>query len=256
MALPSPWGPLGSARIVHIVETGSTNAKAMRLAVEGAPSGLWVLADTQSAGRGRSGRDWVSPAGNLHASLLIRDVFPLEKAAQLAIVSGVAVHSALVAATGGALSGQLELKWPNDILCDRRKLGGILVESSVANRGEGALAVVGIGVNLAHHPEIPDRPTTDLSRYGAAIAPLKLLAFLDERMQEWVSIWASGDGFWRVREEWLARSLPPGVGLTVHTGQGLMHGTFAGMDPDGALLLQVAAGRLLTVTFGDVALAN
>ena len=252
----STWGVLGPERIVHLVETGSTNAEAMRRAGDGAPSGTWVIADRQTAGRGRSGRDWVSPAGNFHATLIIRDVFPLEKAAQLALVSGVAVHAALMAVTEGALGARLELKWPNDILYDRAKLGGILVESSVTQRGKGALAVVGIGLNLAHHPQIADRPATDLSQAGASIAPLKLLAFLDESMQKWVMIWASGEGFSQVREEWLARSMPAGVNLTVNSGRGLLRGAFAGMDPEGALLLKDSTGHLLTVTFGDVALAT
>ena len=104
----STWGVLGPERIVHLVETGSTNAEAMRLAGDGAPSGTWVIADGQTAGRGRSGRDWVSPPGNFHATLIIRDVFPLEKAAQLALVSGVAVHAALMAVhTAKAMLGEI-----------------------------------------------------------------------------------------------------------------------------------------------------
>lgn len=256
MALSQPWQPFGPERVVHLAETGSTNSEAMRLAGEGAPGGTWVLADRQTAGRGRSGREWVSPPGNLYASLIVRDVFPLEKAAQLSLVSGVAVHAALAAAAGAALGGRLVLKWPNDILCDRAKLGGILVESSVDRRDAGALAVIGIGLNLVRHPDIEGRPATDLASLGASIAPLNLLAYLDESMQNWISNWASGEGFDRVRREWLARSFSPGVGLTVNSGHGVVQGMFAGLDPEGALLLTDATGRLLTVTFGDVALAS
>ena len=254
MAAQDPWPPLDQGRVLHLEEAGSTNSEAMRLAGEGGASGTWVIADLQTAGRGRSGRSWSSALGNFHASVILRNVSPLEKAAQLALVSGVAVHAAISAAVA-SLTEPLELKWPNDILLGRRKLGGILVESSVVRREEGALAVVGIGLNLAHHPELPDRPATDLSAHGASIAPLNFLPSLDRTMQEWVSIWASGEGFATVREAWLARSLPAGTGLTVNSGQGAVTGAFAGLDPEGALLLTAPSGALLTVTFGDVALS-
>ncbi len=256
MAVQHPWPPLDQGRVLHLDETGSTNSEAMRIAGDGAPSGTWVIAGTQTAGRGRSGRAWVSPPGNFHASLILRDVSPLETAAQLALVSGVAVHAAVMASTGGSLTAAIELKWPNDILLGRCKLGGILVESSVSRREQSALAVVGIGLNLAHHPELPGRPATDLSAHGASIAPLNFLPCLDRSMQEWISNWASGDGFATVREAWLARSLPPGTGLTVSAGQGVLTGVFAGLDPMGALLLMAPSGALQTVTFGDVALSG
>ncbi|MCU0731322.1 MAG: biotin--[acetyl-CoA-carboxylase] ligase [Hyphomonas sp.] len=255
MAALLAWPKLDQ-RCLHLAEAGSTNSEAMRLAGEGAASGTWVIADLQTAGRGRSGRAWLSPAGNFHASLVLRDVFPLEKAAQLALVSGVAVHAAVSAAAGSALDGQLALKWPNDILLGRSKLGGILVESSVMRRDQGALAVIGVGLNLAHHPDLEERPATDLSAHGASIAPLNFLPLLDRTMQEWISNWASGEGFAAVRDAWLARSLPLGAGLMVHSGQGTVRGVFAGLDPDGALLLTLPSGALQTVTFGDVALSG
>ncbi len=247
--------PCLDRRVVHVAETGSTNSEAMRLAGEGAASGTWVIADRQTAGRGRSGRAWQSPPGNFFASLVLRDVFPLDKAAQLALVSGVAVHAAVERALGGARNTVLELKWPNDVLLERRKVGGILVESSVAGRDQGALAVIGVGLNLAHHPDLPDRPATNLSDHGASIAPLNFLPLLDGTMQEWISNWASGAGFQSVREAWLARSLPPGAGLMVHSGQGMVTGTFAGLDADGALLITLPSGALQTITFGDVMLS-
>lgn len=248
------WPPLAE-RVVHLTEAGSTNSEAMRLAGEGVRSGTWVIADRQTAGRGRSGRAWVSPAGNFHGTLILRDVFPLEKAAQLALVSGVGLHVAVTAAAGD-LGQAFELKWPNDLLLGRRKLGGILVESSVARRDEGALAVIGVGLNLAHHPQLPDKPATDLSVHGASIAPLNFLPLLDRSMQEWIVNWSSGAGFESVRAAWLARSLPLGAGLTVHSGQGAVKGVFAGLDAAGALLLTVPSGGLQTVTFGDVALSG
>jgi BirA family biotin operon repressor/biotin-[acetyl-CoA-carboxylase] ligase len=249
------WPPL-EARIVHLTETGSTNTRALEWADEGAISGTWVIADRQTAGRGRSGRSWVSPAGNLHASLILRDVFPLEKAAQLALVSGVALHAALSAVFSGQQAGRLELKWPNDVLLGRRKLGGILVESSVARRDRGALAVIGIGLNLAHHPEAPEFTATSLGAGGLTVAPMNFLPSLDASMQEWIGTWASGDGFDLVREAWLERGLPVGTPLSVNSGQGVLTGAFAGLAADGALLVTPASGVERTVSFGDVALVT
>jgi BirA family biotin operon repressor/biotin-[acetyl-CoA-carboxylase] ligase len=251
----SLWAPLETGRVIHLSEAGSTNSEAMRLAGQGAQSGTWVIADRQTAGRGRSGRTWASEPGNFYASVILRDVSPLEKAAQLALVSGVAVHAAVAAATGGRI-GPLELKWPNDIFLSRRKLGGILVESSVSRREQGALAVVGIGLNLAHHPDLPERPATDLSAHGASIAPLNFLHSLDATMQEWISVWHSGKGFAQVREAWLQRSLPVGTGLSLNGAAGAVTGTFTGLDTEGALLLKPASGDVLTISFGDVALLD
>jgi len=254
MGVEFSWPPL-QTRIVHLAETGSTNTVAMQIAQEGAPSGTWVVADQQTAGRGRSGRAWVSRSGNLHASLILRNVVPLEKAAQLALVSGVALHAAVSRICGADPGMRLELKWPNDILLDRRKLGGILVESSVAGREQGALAIVGIGLNLAHDPEDPEIAATCLASHGIAVAPLNFLPSLDVTMQEWVSKWASGEGFDAVREAWLERSLPLGTGLSVNSGQGIVRGSFSGLAPDGALLITSPAGAEQTVKFGDVALS-
>lgn len=250
------WGPITAARVVKLGEIGSTNSEAMRLGGDGAASGTWILAQRQTAGRGRSGREWHSPEGNLHASLVLRDVFPLEKAAQLALVSGVAVHAAVQSAVGASLAGELELKWPNDLLLGRKKLGGILVESSVRRREEGALAVAGFGINLAHYPDVEGLKATSLAAQGHFIAPWDLLSVLDARMQHWLAVWASGDGFASIREAWLQRSLPVGTSLAVHSGPAIAQGTFAGLDGDGSLLLETASGTVQSISFGDVALAS
>jgi BirA family biotin operon repressor/biotin-[acetyl-CoA-carboxylase] ligase len=254
MGVEFSWPPL-QTRIVHLSETGSTNTVAMQIAQEGGPTGAWVVADQQTAGRGRSGRAWVSRPGNLHASLVLRNVVPLEKAAQLALVSGVALHAALSLICAEEPGMRLELKWPNDILLDRRKLGGILVESSISGREQGALAIVGIGLNLAHDPEDPEIAATSLALHGIAVAPLNFLPSLDVTMQEWISKWASGEGFDAVREAWLERSLPLGTGLSVNSGQGIVRGSFSGLAPDGALIITSPSGTEQTVKFGDVALA-
>ncbi|RZL52832.1 MAG: biotin--[acetyl-CoA-carboxylase] ligase, partial [Sphingomonas sp.] len=136
-----------------VAETGSTNADMRLLARQGAEEGLWLRAERQTAGKGRLGRQWVSEPGNLYASTLVR-LRPADPApATLALVAAVALHRAV----GVFLPDAARLKWPNDLLLGDAKLSGILLE-----RSEDAV-VVGIGVNLAHHPDLPDRATTSLA---------------------------------------------------------------------------------------------
>ena len=102
----------------------------------------------QTAGRGRRGRSWVSPPGNLHATLLLTDPAPAAAAPQLGFVAGLALHDAAAAAAPG-LRLALALKWPNDLLCSERKIAGILIEGE----GDPVAVAIGIGVNCRHHPD-------------------------------------------------------------------------------------------------------
>ncbi len=239
-------------RIDRLAAVDSTNAEAMRRAQAGERGPLWILADVQTAGRGRSGRSWSSEQGNLHASLLVTLALPQPMAYQLALVAGVAVFDALGSAMRPAPAG-LRLKWPNDILIYDEKTGGILIESSTI--GETLVAVVGIGLNIATSPKGIDRPATHLAAHGASPETPTLLPFIAASMASWLATWDEGRGFAAVREAWLKRALPIGERLTINTGQERVLGTFAGLDPDGALLLDVD-GSARRFTFGDVSLAR
>src|SRR3974390_3115925 len=146
---------------------GSTNEEALRRARAGEAGPLWITARTQTAGRGRRGRAWVSEPGNLFATLLLTDPAPPESTPQLSFVAALAVPDALVA-LAPALAARLALKWPNDVLCDGAKVAGILIEAE----GTRPLVVaVGIGVNCRHHPAGTDHPATDLPAAGVALTP-------------------------------------------------------------------------------------
>ncbi|MDX2306814.1 MAG: biotin--[acetyl-CoA-carboxylase] ligase [Hyphomicrobium sp.] len=235
-------------------ETASTNADAMRYAQLGEPGGLWVVAERQTAGRGRSGRSWTSLPGNFHASLMLRDLFPLEHTYQLALVAGVACHDAvrnvLSLPRPAPISADLQIKWPNDLLIGRRKLAGILVEGSTQSTGN--VAVIGIGLNLAARPEGDD--AISLADFGAAITPSEMLAFLAPTMQEWLGIWNVGRGFAEVRGAWLARGTPRGTELSVHATEGVRSGRFAGLSEAGSLVIEFGDGSRGTYTYGDVTL--
>ncbi|MBA3898037.1 MAG: biotin--[acetyl-CoA-carboxylase] ligase, partial [Sphingomonadaceae bacterium] len=143
--------------IVRVAETQSTNADMLARAAQGATEGEWLVADTQTDGCGRMGRAWESPPGNLYASGLMRLHPDDPPAATLALVAGVAVHQALALWADG-----MTLKWPNDALAGEAKIAGVLLERA------GDAVVVGVGANLARHPDLPDRHATSLAALGIA----------------------------------------------------------------------------------------
>ncbi len=231
-----------------VAEIASTNSALLaRLADGEAPAeGRWLLADRQTAGRGRAGRVWTGGFGNFMGStaVALRDDEALPQT--LALVAGVSVHRALMAVVP-ELSG-LALKWPNDLFVGEAKLGGILLE-----RQRDAV-VVGIGVNLAEAPEVPGRKTVSLAALGHEVRRDAFASALADSWAEDLTAWHAGA--WPVlREDWLARSLPKGTLLGVNrTEAGRLIGGFAGLDPDGAALLRLADGTVRAIHAGDVEL--
>ena len=218
------------------------------LARKGAPEGLWVRALRQTGGRGRQGRQWASPEGNLYASILVRLRSGDPAAATLALVAAVALHEVVSAYAGEA---GVTIKWPNDLLCDGAKLSGILLE-----RQEDAV-IIGFGVNLADHPDDVARPATSL-RAVAGSAPDAAL-FLDNlasAFARWLGRWRS-EGLGPVRAQWLQVAHPIGSVLSTHTPGGeRIEGLFDGLHDSGALRLRLADGSIHIVHAGDVSMAG
>lgn len=211
-------------------------------AAQGAAEGEWLRADRQTAGRGRQGRGWESPPGNLFASTLVRLRPSDPQAATLALVAAVALDEAVSV----FLPSAGMLKWPNDLLVGGAKLSGILLERS------GETVVIGFGVNLAHHPDNIDRPVTSLAAHAAAPEPGVFLETLAESFARWLSRWRS-EGLGPVRDRWLARAHPPGTALTARLADGTsVDGLFDGLDADGALILRLADGTARVIHAGDV----
>ncbi|MFV0625151.1 biotin--[acetyl-CoA-carboxylase] ligase [Sphingomonas sp. ac-8] len=231
-----------------VAETGSTNADLLALAGAGsAPEGLWLRAERQTAGRGRQGRPWVSPTGNLYASTAVRLRPNDPAAASLGFVAAVALDEAVRVHLPDATA--LHLKWPNDLLLGGAKLSGMLLERA------GDTVVIGIGVNLAHHPDLPDRATTSLAANGVTVAPDTFLETLAEGFARWLGRWR-GEGLAPVRQRWLDRAHPVGTALTARLPDGgSVTGLFDGLDRDGALLLRLADGTHHAMHAGDVLLA-
>ena len=229
--------------IRHIPATGSTNEDMLALARDGAAEGLWLRADSQTGGRGRQGRAWVSPPGNFYGSTLVRRMVGDPPAPSLAMVAAVALDALLQGWLG---SGRLTIKWPNDLLADGAKISGILLE------GAGEAVVVGIGVNLAHHPDLPDRPATSLAALG--LSPPDPADFAEElaaSFAAWLARWRS-EGLGVVLARWQARAHPPGTALRVNAPEGVLEGLYEGLEGDGALRLKSADGRVHVVHAGDI----
>jgi BirA family biotin operon repressor/biotin-[acetyl-CoA-carboxylase] ligase len=240
-------------RLVFQDEIDSTNAEGLRRASGGEPSGLWIWAGRQAAGRGRAGRPWTSPSGNLYTSLVLRPGVPLATAAQLSLLAGVAAHDAVCALADDSPGRlDLQLKWPNDLLAGGMKLGGILLESASSASDRTPAVVIGIGINLAYAPEDIGRPATSLARLGVVASPAKAMAALAWSMAEWLRHWESGDAFPQIREAWLGRAQPSGAVISVRQGENLISGHFLGIDEAGALLMQTESGQQRRITAGDV----
>ena len=229
----------------HRGDIDSTNAEALRLARAGERGPIWITASQQSAGRGRRGRAWISEPGNLYATLLLRDPGPPEQAAELSFVAALATHDAIAGRTPG-LADRLRLKWPNDLLIDRNKCAGILVE------GEGAAIAIGIGVNCAHHPRDTAYPATDLAAAGVRATPERLFEALSAAMLARLKQWDRGRDFAAVRADWLARVARLGEDIRVTTETGEHAGRFETVDSRGHLVLRHADGSAETIAAGDV----
>ena len=227
-------------QLVHLSETGSTNAEALARAAAGEARPTWFVADRQTAGRGRRGRSWTSETGNLFASLLIADPAPAPRIAELCFVAALAVDDALLALDPD-LESRFRLKWPNDGLLDGAKLVGILVEATT--RGTATQAVIGIGVNVAHHPSDTPYPTTSLNASGVAVDRDRVFAALSRSMVTALAIWNRGKGFDLIRAGWLARAYGLGGPMVVRADDKRAEGIFAGLDAQGRLILDTPDGR-------------
>jgi BirA family biotin operon repressor/biotin-[acetyl-CoA-carboxylase] ligase len=238
---------LAGVRHVNYDTLGSTNAEALALARAGERGPLWISARTQSAGRGRRGTRWASPAGNLHATLLLSEPSPPAQAPQLSFVAALAVHDA-IAACAPQVGPDLKVKWPNDLLVEKAKVAGILIEGE----SEPAFAVaIGIGVNCATHPDNTDYPAADLAGLGALVVPDALLEELAGAMQKRLAQWKGGLGFSATRADWLKRAAGLGDVLRVRLPERELSGRFQGLDDAGRLLLEQAGG-VTPVTAGEV----
>jgi BirA family biotin operon repressor/biotin-[acetyl-CoA-carboxylase] ligase len=227
-------------------EIDSTNEEARRLAAKGETGPLWLTAARQTTGRGRRGRAWDSPSGNLAATLLLRPEPSQSEWAQLSFAAAIAVSDA---AARFAPQAQIALKWPNDVLADGRKLAGILLEAA---HGPAPALAIGIGMNLAHHPEGTEFPAISFAGLGVKPPTAEdALAALAASFAKWYEVWR-GHGFVAIREAWLARAAGLGSRIRARLATEERSGMFEGIDENGALLLNEGLGRASVLPAADI----
>lgn len=235
-------------RVETVEEIGSTNDALKLRASDGAEEGLVLRAEKQSAGRGRRGRSWTSEPGNLYVSFLLRPAKAPAEAATLGFVAAIAIGNLLRA----LMNVPVTLKWPNDVLVDGAKISGILLESGGVAGGKVDWLVLGIGINLRHHPEAALYPTTDLvAAGGPALPPARALDLLLAEFQPLYERWLTG-GFAALREDWLRHARGLGTPILARLGAEEVPGIFAGIEGDGTLLLTTEGGGTRRIAAGDI----
>ncbi|WP_421931516.1 biotin--[acetyl-CoA-carboxylase] ligase [Phenylobacterium sp.] len=230
-------------------EIDSTNAEARRRAEAGEVGPVWITALTQTAGRGRRGRDWQTRSGNLAATLLFPTDKPAGEAAQISFVAALAAADLAETCLG---AGVATVKWPNDLLIHGRKAVGILVESGPLPDGRLWLAV-GIGINLAHAPQDVERPAADFAEFmnGPPPTPRAALEVLAQAFERWRLAWER-EGFAPIAKGWTERAHGLGQPCEARLPNQTLRGVAEGLDLDGALRLRLDDGAVLRITAGDV----
>ena len=238
---------------IHLFKNlASTNAKAVELATNGCPDGTVVVADAQSAGRGRLTRSWSSPSGvNIYMSIVLRPSLEPRDAAILTLLSGVACANALRALS----SCDISLKWPNDLLIGPRKIGGILTELR-ADPDRIQFAVIGIGINVNYHraympDDIKDIATSLAHEAGRSFSRTAVLAGVMQQMDKWLKV-LSETGKRSVLDEWQTLSSTMGKAIAITTQYGTVRGRAEGIDDEGFLLARLENGLLQRVHAGDI----
>lgn len=235
---------------------GSTNAEALNAVRDGQRQSTWFVTTEQTAGRGRRQRAWAAPRGNLASTVLeVIDASP-SVAATLGFAAGLALEQALrnvsveTLARGGA-SVDYALKWPNDVLGNKQKLSGILLEAEALADNRLAV-VVGIGTNVIAAPEGTPYPATSLRALGVDVGAEDLFAALSDAWAECFGIWNNGRGFGEIRRLWLERAAGLGERVSIQSGLSTITGTFDGLDQSGCMVIVTSSGAREAIAAGDV----
>ncbi len=216
------------ANIHHLKTVDSTNTEARRQLDANAPTPFWIIADEQTEGRGRLGREWISKPGNLYSTF----AFPIDTAtahgSQISFVAALAVHDVATTFINNAM---ITLKWPNDCLINGAKFSGVLAELY------GNTMILGMGLNVLHEPEVLPYKATCLTAHAPTVTVAQTFELLQLKLKKWLQMWENGDGFQHIHRAWEARCDLIGMPISLDTGRTILHGTFAGLAPDGGLLM-------------------
>jgi BirA family biotin operon repressor/biotin-[acetyl-CoA-carboxylase] ligase len=258
---PTPWEIQAGLETEHIGKriytlslASSTNEVAFRLALKGADEGVVVLAESQTKGKGRMGRPWESPAGlNIYLSLILRPRIVPSKTPLITLMAAVACAEAIDEVTGLHPA----IKWPNDLLLERKKLGGILTEADMElDRINFVVVGIGINVNMTRAlfpPSIKDTATSLQEALGREISRIALIQSILRHLEQWYKRLGQGRGE-EITRRWKELSLVEGQQIEVTSLGEVVRGTALDIDEDGALLVQTDTNRIKRVVAGDVTL--
>ena len=272
---------IGKFKLIVFDEIDSTSSEAMRTAKRGiVDSNYAVLAKSQTKARGRSGKNWQSRVGNLHVSLLIKPDKELELLPQLSFVTALAVYESIASLChsysslchsrvggnpfllkifldsrlrGNDIRGEddiIQLKWPNDVLVNGRKIAGILLESVKVENNY--YLIIGIGINITYHPDNIDQPTTSLiSENLPSIEPQALLEKLIENFEKYYQIWHN-NGFSFIRESWLKHAYKLHENISVKYQNDIVTGLFKDIDSTGRIILQLPSKKIISFSTAEL----
>ncbi|MEO1311235.1 MAG: biotin--[acetyl-CoA-carboxylase] ligase [Pseudomonadota bacterium] len=244
------------ARLIEYDELGSTSAEARRRFERGERGPLWILALQQTDGYGRRGRSWRQRPGDLAATFLSRAPGPRARIGELSFVAALSVYEALERVCDAA---RLSLKWPNDVLLDGGKVGGLLLE--LLEDPAHPVISFGVGLNIKSKPPSSETPYPT-ARLEDAIDPSRklpeprdIMTAIDGHFLNLCALWVK-QGFSPIREAWLARAHGVGSELVVNAPQGTLTGSFEGIDGTGRLILNRPTGEVVRIDAGDVMFAG
>ncbi|MEO0544247.1 MAG: biotin--[acetyl-CoA-carboxylase] ligase [Pseudomonadota bacterium] len=235
----------------HVESVGSTNLELAKLFHESGRrlDRYWLTSDEQVMGRGRRERNWVSPPGNLYASLCLDvSAVPDRSMAVLPLAIGVAIQKCVAS----LVANPVLLKWPNDVLIDGAKCCGLLLERHIHPQSGDVGLIVGIGLNVASHPPDTPYPATHLSAHGFAGDLSTVFNHLTMCVAEALANWRSPDFVADVTGQWTEHAKGIGEPVVVRLANETLSGIFDELDAQGRLMLRMANGDKRSITAGDV----
>ncbi|MFK4823925.1 biotin--[acetyl-CoA-carboxylase] ligase [Paenochrobactrum sp. BZR 588] len=250
----SPIAQSQSYRLETFETIGSTNAVALERAASGDQGKIWFVSKRQESGRGRRGRAWSTPEGNLASTLLLVEHFDIKIAATLGFVAGLSLAEALEAVFSNSATKntpKVTLKWPNDVFVNGAKLSGILLETTLLSQNRFGLAI-GIGTNIVSHPTDLPYEATCLQKLGSDCDAETLFMALSDAWAVNYQIWNNGLGLDAIRLKWLEHAHQLGNPVSVMVDDKLVEGVFETIDSSCRLVIRADDGIRTTITAGDV----
>lgn len=244
-----PW--LKRYNLLIFDEIDSTNLEAMRLIKANVSGNFVIWANKQTQGRGRYNKIWESKDGNLYLSLLLNVSLDFAQQAQLSFVTAMTIHDAILfLAKISRIKLNIQVKWPNDIIIDAKKISGMLLQSVFKQN----YVVIGVGINVFTMPKNLDQPATSLLDQEIAVDDIGqvlniFMHFFDKHYNQWLNY-----GFGPIKRKWLKKAYNLNKVITINDGNNRISGEFIGIDSAGSMQLKTACGKMYVISVGNIEL--